>query len=81
MDKVRVIGEARSENPMKTYEIPEEKRINEEKKKFEWMRRAEAGKKLRWIFLARGSEGKRIFAQKKPRVKILAISFIEFWNI
>ena len=28
-----------------------------------------------------GSEGKRVFTQKNPRVKILAISFSEFWTL
>ena len=42
----------------------------------------EADEKLRSIsFLALGSEGKRVFTQKDPRVKILAISFTEFWTL
>ena len=46
------------------------------------MRRTEADKKLRSIlFLALGSEGKRVFTQKNPRVKILAITFSEFWTL
>ena len=46
------------------------------------MRRTEADKKLRSVlFLALGSEGKRVFTQKNPRVKILAITFSEFWTL
>ena len=67
---------------MKQYESAEKKRINEVKRKFNGMRRTEADKKLRSIlFLALGSEGKRFFTQKNPRVKILAISFSEFWTL
>ena len=67
---------------MKQYEAAEEKLINEEKRKFNAMRRVEADKKLRSIlFLALGSQGKRVFAQKNPRVKILIISFTEFWTL
>ena len=33
------------------------------------------------LFLALGSDGKRVFTQKNPRVKILAISFTEFWTL
>ena len=58
--------ESRNKNAMKQYESSEEKRINEEKRKFNGMRRMEADKKLRSIlFLALGSEGKRVFTQKK----------------
>ena len=67
---------------MKQYEAAEEKWINEEKRKFNGMRRTKADKKLRSIlFLALGSEGKRVFTQKNPRVKILAISFTKFWTL
>ena len=42
----------------------------------------EADKKLRSIlFLALGSEGKRVFTRKNTRVKTLAISFTEFWSL
>ena len=67
---------------MKQYESAEEKRINEKKRKFNGIRRTERDKKLRSIFiLALGSEGKRVFTQKNPRVKILAIKFSEFWTL
>ena len=67
---------------MKQYKSAEEKRINEEKRKFNGMRRTEADKKLQSIlFLALESGGKRVFTQKNPRVKILAISFSEFWSL
>ena len=55
---------------------------NEEKRKLNGMRRTEEDKKLRSIlFLASGSEGKRVFSQKNPRVKILTISLSEFWTL
>ena len=69
-DTEKANGENRNKNAMKQYESAEEKRINEEKRKFNGMRRTEADKKLRSIlFLALGSEGKRVFTQKKPRIK------------
>ena len=81
-DAERAIRENRNKNAMKQYESAEENRINEEKRKFNGMRRTKADKKLRSIlFLALGSEGKRVFSQKNPRVKILAITFSEFWNL
>ena len=33
------------------------------------------------MFLALRSEGKKVFAQKNPRIKILAISFTESWTL
>ena len=81
-DTDRASRETRNRNAMIQYETPEEKRINEEKRKFNGMRRTEADKKLRSIlFLALGSGGKRVFTQKIPRVKILTISFTEFWTL
>ena len=45
------------------------------------MRLEEADKKLRSIlYLALGNEGKKIFGQKFTRVKVLQISFKEFWE-
>ena len=81
-DTETAIRENRNKNAMKQYESAEDKRINEEKRKFNGMRRTEADKKLRSIlFLALGSEGKRVCSQKNPRVKILTITFSEFWNL
>ena len=82
-DTERANRESRNKNAMKQYESTEEKRINEEKRKFNRMRRTEADKKLRsiFLFLALGSEGNRVFTQKNPRVKILAITFSEFWTL
>ena len=81
-DTERANRDNRNKNAMKQYESAEEKRINEEKRKFNEMKRTEADKKLRSIlFLALGSEGKRVFTQKNPRVKILAINFSEFWTL
>ena len=49
---------------MKSYDAAEETRIKEENK-FEGMRRVEADKKLRSIlFIALGSEGMKVLAQK-----------------
>ena len=81
-DTDRASRETRNNFAMKQYEAAEEKRINEEKRKFNVMRRTEADKKLRSIFfLALGSEVKRVFMQKNPKVKMLAISFTEFWTL
>ena len=81
-DTDRASRETRNKNATKQYEAAEEKRINEEKRKFNGMRQTEADKKLRSIlFLALGSEGKRVFTQKNPRVKILAISLTQFWTL
>ena len=81
-DTERANRENRNKNAMKQYESAEEKRINEEKRKFNGMRRTEADTKLRSIlFLALRSEGKRVFTQKNPRVKILAITFSEIWTL
>ena len=45
------------------------------------MRLEEADKKLRSIlYLALGNEGKKNFGQKFMRVKVLQISFKEFWE-
>ena len=64
-DTKRVNRETRNKNAMKQYESAEEKRISEEKRKFNGMRGTEADKKLRSIlFLALGSEGKRVFSEK-----------------
>ena len=80
-DTERANRETRNKNAMKQYESAEEKRINEEKRKFNGMRRTEADKKLRSIlFLVLGSEEKKVFSQKNPRVKILTIS-LEFWTL
>ena len=55
-DTERASRQTRNGNAMKWYEAAEEKRINEEKRKFNGMRRMEADKKLRSIlFLAPGS--------------------------
>ena len=81
-DTERANRDNRNKNAMKQYESAEEKRINEEKRKFNGMKRTEADKKLRSIlFPALGSEGKRVFTQNNPRVKILAINFPEFWTL
>ena len=67
---------------MRVYEHAEEKRLAEEKRKFGGMRRYKADKKVRSIlYLALGAEAKIIFAQKHPRVKVLGISFKEFYEL
>ena len=55
--------------------------IKSETKRFNGMRIEEALKKLRSsLHLALGNEGKKIFGQMFTRVKILQISFEEFWE-
>ena len=49
-DAEKANRESRNKSTMKQYEYTKEKRINEEKKKFNGMRRTEADKKLRSIF-------------------------------
>ena len=74
--------EFRNKEVMRVYEHAEEKRLAEDKRKFIGMRRYEADKKVRSIlYLALGAEGKRVFAQKHPRVKVLGISFKEFYEL
>ena len=81
-DTERANRENRNKIAMKPNESAKEKRINEEKRKFNGMRRTEADKKLRpFLFLALGSEEKRVFTQKNPRVKIITITFSEFWTL
>ena len=81
-DPDRTSRETRNRNAIEPYEAAEEKRINVEKRKFNGMRRTEADKTLRSIlFLALRSEETRVFTQKNPRVKILAISFTESWTL
>ena len=70
----RKAREARNKETMRIYDQSEEKRMVEEKRKLRGMRRYEADKKVRSIlYLALGAEGKRVFSQKHPRVKFLAI--------
>ena len=68
-DTDRASRETRNKNAMKKCAAAEEKRINDKKKrKFNGMRRAETDKKLLSIlFLALGSELKKVFARKKTR--------------
>ena len=65
----------------KRFDDEEMASIKSETKKFNGMRLEEADKKLRSIlYLALGNEGKKIFGQKFTRVKVLQISFKEFWE-
>ena len=65
----------------KRFDDEEMASIKSETKKFNGMRLEEADKKLRSIlYLALGNEGKKIFGQKFKRVKVLQISFKEFWE-
>ena len=78
----RKAREARNKETIRVYEHAEDKRIAVEKRKFGGMRRYEADKKVRSIlYLALGAEGKRVFAQKHPSVKVLGISFKEFSDL
>ena len=82
-DTDRASRETRNKNAMKQYQAAKEKRINEEKRKINGMRRTEAYKKLRSVlfFSSREQKKKGVFTQKNPRFKILAISFTEFWTL
>ena len=81
-DPQRKTREARNKETMRVYENAEDKRLAEEKRKFGGMRRYEADKKVRPIlYLALRAEEKRVFAQKHPRVKVLGISFKEFFEL
>ena len=81
-DQQRKAREARNKEVMRVYGHAEEKRLAEEKRKFGVMRRYEAEKKVRSIlYLALGAEGKRFFAQKHRRLKVLGISFKEFYEL
>ena len=81
-DPQRNAREARNKETARVYEQAEDKRLAEEKRKFGCMRKYEADKKVRSIlYLALGAEGKRVFAQKHPRVKVLGIFFKEFFEL
>ena len=81
-DPQRKAREARNKETMRVYEHAEDKRLAEEKGKFGGMRRYEADKKVRSIlYLALGAEGKRVFAQKHPRAKVLGILFKEIFEL
>ena len=61
---------------MRVYENSEDKRILEDKRKIGGMKRNEADKKVESnLYLALGAEGKRVFFQKHPRVKVLSMFF------
>ena len=67
---------------MRVYEHAEDKRIAEEKRQFGGMRRYEADKKskINLIFGPRSGR-KESFCSKHPRVKVLGISFKEFFDL
>ena len=71
----------RNTQEQRRYDEEETASIKTETKKFNGMRIEEADKKLRSVlYLALGNEGKRIFGQKFTKVKVLQISFKEFWE-
>ena len=71
----------RNTQEQRRYDEEESASIKSETKKFNEMRLEEARKKLRSVlYLALGNEEKRIFGQKFTKVKILQISFKEFWD-
>ena len=58
-----------------------ERHLSKPKKKINGRRTEKTDKKFRSnLYLALGNEGKRIFGQKFTKVKILQISFEEFWE-
>ena len=71
----------RNTQEQRRYDEEETASIKTETKKFNGMRIEETDKKLRSVlYLALGNEGKRIFGQKFTKVKVLQISFKEFWE-
>ena len=71
----------RNTQEQRQYDEEETSSIKTETTKFNGMRIEEADKKLRSVlYLALGNKGKRIFGQKFTKVKILQISFKEFWE-
>ena len=71
----------RNTQEQRRYDEEETASIKTETKKFNRMRIEEADKKLRSVlYLALGNEGKRIFGQKFTKVKVVQISFKEFWE-
>ena len=71
----------RNAQEQRRYDEEESASIKSETKKINGMRLEEADKKLRSVlYLALGNEGKRIFGQKFTEVKIVQISFKEFWD-
>ena len=71
----------RNVQEQRSYDKEETASIKTETKKFNGMRLEEADKKTQSVlYLALGNEGKRIFGQKSTKVKILQISFKEFWE-
>ena len=71
----------RNTQEQRRYDKEETASIKTETKKFNGMRIEEADKKLRSVlYLALGNEGKRIFGQKFTKVKVLHISFKQFWE-
>ena len=65
-DAERAIRENRNKNAMKQYDSADEKRINEEKRKFNGMRRTEADKKLRSIFFSLRERRKKSLLTEEP---------------
>ena len=80
-DAQRRLRLERNTQEQRRYDEEETASIKTETKKFSGMRIEEADKKLRSVlYLALGNEGKRIFGQKFTKVKVLQISFKEFWE-
>ena len=71
----------RNTQEQRRYDEEETASMKTETKKFNGTRTEEVDKKLRSVlYLALGNEGKRIFGQKFTKVKVLQISFKEFWE-
>ena len=71
----------RNNQEQRRYDEEESTSIKTETKKLNGMRLEEADKKLRSVlYIALGNERKRIFGQKFTKVKVLQISFKEFWE-
>ena len=80
-DKQRQSRMEKNTQERRRYDEEELASIKYETKKFNGMRLEEADKKLRSVlYLALENEGKRIFGQKFTKLKILQLSFEEFWH-
>ena len=80
-ENLRKLRTDRNIQEQRPYDEEETASIKTETKKFNGMRMEFAGKKLRSIlYLALGNERKRIFGQKFTKVRILQISYKEFWK-
>ena len=75
----RKTREARNKKTTRTHRRQTNCRGEKKIRRYEEIRGRQ--KKRSILFLALGAEGKRVFAQKHPRVKVLAIYFKEIFDL